>query len=129
MSNLDYEIKVDNTELVEQEFAKAVAECLEAIGMKVEEYASDLCPVGTEESTGIKGYKGGSLLSTIRHERISEDTVAIKAGGKQGLYKFVNYATYVELGTSKMKAKPFMKPAIENHMSELKEIVERAFKG
>ena len=41
----------------------------------------------------------------------------------------VEYAPYVELGTSKMKARPYLKPAIENHMSEYKEIAEDVMKS
>lgn len=40
---------------------------LEIVGGKVESYAKRLCPVGTEESTGIKGYRGGTLRNSITH--------------------------------------------------------------
>ena len=37
----------------------------------------------------------------------------------------VEYGPYVELGTSKMKERPFIKPAIAEHIDEYKEIFER----
>lgn len=36
----------------------------------------------------------------------------------------VEYAPYVELGTQRTTAKPFLKPAVENHVNEYKKIVE-----
>ena len=49
---------------------------LETIGLKAEKYAKALCPVGTVESTGKKGYRGGTLRNSITHS-VSEDTVSI----------------------------------------------------
>lgn len=37
----------------------------------------------------------------------------------------VEYGPYVELGTSKMDARPFIKPAIADHIDEYKEIFQR----
>lgn len=64
---------------------------LETVGGMAEGYAKELCPVGTEETTHIKGYKGGSLRSTIRTE-VNGDEAEVKAGGQQGIYRYVNYA-------------------------------------
>ena len=41
----------------------------------------------------------------------------------------VEYAPYVELGTYKMNAKPYLRPAVEDHQSEYHDIVERIMKG
>ena len=41
----------------------------------------------------------------------------------------VSYAVYNELGTSKMSARPFLKPAIENNKEDYKKIVENSLKG
>lgn len=46
---------------------RAKARTLEIIGLKAEGYAKRLCPVGTVESTGIKGYRGGTLRNSITH--------------------------------------------------------------
>lgn len=40
----------------------------------------------------------------------------------------VFYAIYNELGTFRMKARPFLRPAIENHRSDYKTIFERVLK-
>ena len=39
----------------------------------------------------------------------------------------VEYAPYVELGTAKQKAKPFLKPAAANSKSELMQCFQKAF--
>ena len=40
----------------------------------------------------------------------------------------VEHAPYVELGTSKMKKRPFIRPAVENHLQEYQKIFEEALK-
>ena len=84
---------------------------LEMIGIQAEKYAKALCPVGTPESTGIKGYIGGRLRNSIAHSVVdSEKAVYIGTN--------VEYAPYVELGTVKMNARPYLRPAVENHQME-----------
>lgn len=55
---------------------RAKARTLEMIGLKAEGYAKKLCPVGTVESTGKKGYRGGTLRNSITHT-VDGDTVAV----------------------------------------------------
>ena len=116
---------------------------LTMIGIKVEKYAKALCPVGTPESTGIKGYRGGTLRNSITFE-VEEDVVAIGSN--------VEYAPYVELGTGPhfqpppeweqfttskgsgnghgyVRARPFLRPAVEDHLEEYKTIIRKELKG
>ena len=81
------------------------AKALEMIGIKAEGYAKALCPVDT-----------GNLRNSITHQvDLSVDGVYIGTN--------VEYGPYVELGTVKLPdGKPFIRPAIENHMSEYKQI-------
>lgn len=104
----------------------------EGIGIKAEKYAKARCPVGTPESTGKKGYRGGTLRNSITHEA---DSDAVTIGTN------VEYAPYVELGTgpyfeappaweqfdapggsgsghSYVRPRPYLKPAILDHVSE-----------
>lgn len=37
------------------------------------------------------------------------------------------YSGYVELGTYKMQAQPFIRPAMENHVSEINAITRRVY--
>ncbi len=97
--------------------SEAMARALEICGGKAETYAKELAPVGTPESTGIPGYKGGTLRNSITHEQLDEKTEIIASA--------VKYAPYVEFGTYKMKARPFMRPAAENHRQEYSQVIER----
>ena len=112
----------DNTEECKQAVSSALERALQICGSRVEGYAIDLCPVGTPESTGIKGYRGGSLRSTIRWEMPKSDEVDIIAGGMQGIYRYVDYALYVENG--KRRSQPFLRPALKNHFKEITKIIE-----
>lgn len=110
-----FKIDQNNIGDVLSELQMKEAKALEMIGIKAEGYAKALCPVGTPESTGIPGYRGGTLRNSITHQvDLSIDGVYIGTN--------VEYAPYVELGTVKMKKRPYLKPAIDNHMSEYKQI-------
>lgn len=117
---------------------------LTMIGIKIEKYAKALCPVGTVESTGIKGYRGGTLRNSITFE--------IADKGKLLVGSNVEYAPYVELGTGPyfepppswetfkstkgsglgsgyVHARPFLRPAIEDHWSEYIDIIKKELKS
>ena len=82
----------------------ALARALEKIGLVAEGYAKRLCPVDT-----------GRLRNSITH---ADDGEAEYIGTN------VEYAPYVELGTSRTRAQPYLKPAVVNHSDEYKRIVE-----
>ena len=88
----------------------AKARALEMIGGVAESYAKAACPVDT-----------GRLRNSITHARLDESTEVIGTN--------VEYAPYVELGTHKMAAKPYLRPAAENHAAEYKAIAEQAYRG
>lgn len=117
----DFEIVENHIGDVLSELELKEAKALEMIGIKAEGYAKALCPVGTPESTGIPGYVGGTLRNSITHQvDMSVDGVYIGTN--------VEYGPYVELGTVKMKKRPYLRPAIENHMSEYKQIAMNVLK-
>ena len=87
---------------------KKTAMALEIIGGKAETYAKQLCPVDT-----------GNLRNSITHQRYSDDTEVIGTN--------VEYAPYVELGHhtksgSPVAARPFLRPAAENHNEEYQNV-------
>lgn len=83
--------------------SEAKKRALEIMGGKAESYAKQLAPVDT-----------GRLRNSITHAQIDENTEVIGSN--------VEYAPYQELGTSRMAAHPFLRPAAENHAEEYKEI-------
>lgn len=107
---------IDNSAQIKGMMELAKARALEAIGLQAEGYAKKLCPVGTPESTGIPGYIGGTLRNSISHAT-DKDSAYIGTN--------VEYAPYVELGTSRMKARPYLKPAATEHSDEYRSIVKR----
>ena len=84
---------------------KAKQMALWIIGGKAESYAKKLCPVDT-----------GRLRNSITHQQYDEHTEVIGSN--------LSYAPYVELGTHKQKAQPYLRPAAENHSAESKEIIK-----
>ena len=66
----------DNSAEALAELSRAKARALETIGLKAEGYAKRLCPVGTVESTGIKGYRGGTLRNSITHT-VDSDVLSV----------------------------------------------------
>lgn len=119
---MSIEILTDNTDLVVDGINDAVLRALERIGMAAEGYAKDLCPVGTPESTGIPGYIGGTLRNSITH-KVDDAAGAVYIGTN------VEYAPYVELGTVKMAAQPYLKPAASDHGQTYRNILEDELKN
>ena len=136
----------DNSDKFLSELKDKTIETLETVGLMAEGYAKRLCPVGTPESTGIKGYIGGTLRNSITHaldgEQDAISSYTDNAGNTKGYYSGsmvrdmgntrsvyigtnVEYGPYVEMGTSKTKAKPFIKPAVVNHGDEYRQVTER----
>lgn len=99
----------DNSVEVLAALENAARRGLEAIGMAAEGYAKEKAPVDT-----------GRLRNSISHVSDSE---AAYVGTN------VEYAPYVELGTVKMAARPFLKPAVAEHADEYREIMENAMKN
>lgn len=85
--------------------SSAKTRALEIMGGKAESYAKQLCPVDT-----------GNLRNSITHQQMDESTEAIGTA--------VEYAPFVELGTRRQRAQPYLKPAAENHGLEYKTIWE-----
>ncbi len=55
----------------------------------------------------------GDMVSTVRVEKPRELVREVKCGGEFGESgEYVDYVAYVELGTSRMAAQPFMRPAL-----------------
>lgn len=134
---------IDNSAKFLSELENVREKILETIGQKAEGYAKKLCPVGTPESTGIAGYRGGTLRNSITH-RVQKDVLFVGSD--------VEYAPYVELGTGPhfepppewekfttekgsgvgnayVKPRPYIRPAIEDHRDEYESIAKRELGG
>jgi HK97 gp10 family phage protein len=89
-----------------KELEAKTAQALEICGGMAESYAKEACPVDT-----------GRLRNSITHAQVGKDTEVIGTN--------VEYGPYVELGTHKQAAQPFLRPAAEGHSSEYKAIMQQ----
>lgn len=104
------EIREDNAQRIADAIDQALARALEGVGLVAEGYAKKACPVDT-----------GRLRNSITHQvRPSEKSVYIGTN--------VEYAPYVELGTSRMKPQPFLRPAAADHENTYRKIFESNLK-
>ena len=110
MASFDFKI-TSNRELIENATSEAIARALEAIGLQCEGYAKMLCPVDT-----------GNLRNSITHT-VSADEQAVYIGTN------VEYAAYVEFGTSRMRAQPYLQPAVYDNTEEYKQMAEYFLKN
>lgn len=100
-------VNEDNTEEVSRGIVRAIDRALEEIGLAAEGYAKRACPVDT-----------GNLRNSITHAvESSEDAVYVGTN--------VEYASYVEMGTRRTAAQPFLRPAATEHGSTYRSILKR----
>ena len=101
---------------------RAVLRALKMIGVQAERNAKlEVTKAVYEQPISKSGYKRtGRLRNGITHET-DADTVYVGDN--------VDYAIYVELGTSKMKERPFIRPAIENHLEEYEKMFRQCLEN
>ena len=113
---------IDNSDQVRAELQDKLSVALEKIGLAGEAFAKEEITAAVYDTPESRsGYKRtGRLRNSLTHTTDS-DSAYIATN--------VEYAAYVELGTSKMAARPYLKPAVMNHQDEYKQIVESVMKG
>ena len=105
----------DNTDKVLQALQEQIATSLEAVGLQAE----------GDVKTKMAHYSPkpivdtGRLMNSITHE-VEGDTAIVGTN--------VEYAPYVELGTSKTQARPFLGNTIQENKNKYKEIIEEYMK-
>lgn len=105
------EVRADNREAIKKAMNQAIAKALEEIGLVAEGYAKKACPVDT-----------GRLRNSITH--------VVDPGMKYVVIGTnVEYAIDVEMGTSKRKEHPFLRPAAANHVSTYASILRSNLGG
>ena len=97
----------DNSQQILSALEKGIKNGLEAIGLTAETYAKKATPVDT-----------GRLRNSISH---AVDGEAVYIGSN------VEYAPYVEMGTSRAKAHHMLQKAATEHSAEYKRLAEDAF--
>ena len=82
-------------------FSGAVADAVDTVAFQIEADAKDLVPVDT-------GHLKGSIQAQPSNDGLS---AAVNV--------FATYAAYVEFGTSRMRAQPYLVPAVEMNRPRL----------
>lgn len=138
----EYDIKVtDNTPQLLEALDSWSERVLTLWGMTVQDYAQLLVPTGTADSTGIEGYVGGALKQSLTFVLdLAKKTVTIGSDLFYSLLVELGTGVFAEKGNGRktpwvwkdfngkwhftrgMKARPFLRPAVENHIDELREI-------
>lgn len=126
---------ISHKDEVDRAMERAITAALEAIGSQCAGYAIELAPHDTGRLRNSITW--ATDKSDGRDYNYSDDH------GKNYSYKIgsgvpsdavyigtnVEYAVYQELGTSKMSAQPFLKPAVVNHKAEYKKMAESFLRG
>ena len=110
MADMEVTLKVDNTEQIKHIVEQQVLVALEAVGLQAEGYTK-------ENIVRMKAVDTGRLLNSITHGVDTSDSTAYVGTN-------VEYAPYVEYGTVRMPARPYLKNAVNNHKPEYKAIFE-----
>lgn len=106
----EFQIILDNIELVMAATQKQIQSALETVGQHGEEDVAQRAPVDT-----------GNLKGSFQH-KVGDNYVDI--------YTEVEYAPYQEYGTSRgIQPKHFMKNAITANVNKYKQIIEEELKG
>ena len=115
---IEFYLEVDNVDLTIAEFRAAARRAMEEIGLQGERNAKrEATSLIYDTPIGKSGYRRtGNLRNGITHDS-NDDTAFIGCN--------VEYAPYVELGTSKMPARPFLKNGIMNYRDQYEEILKK----
>lgn len=103
------EVRADNREAIANAIDRALVAALEEIGLVAEGYAKATCPVDT-----------GRLRNSVTH---------LLKGYDCFIGTNVEYAPYVEEGTSRMKGKHFLRKAATGHGDTYRAILEKHLRG
>ena len=126
------EIKSNVKEVLEG-LDDAVERALVACGIVAEGHAKFICPVDTGRLRGSIVYATSTQHSTGEEPAEAGDYTphGTPPKGEVQIGTNVEYAPAVELGTSKRKrkAKPFLRPALENHIKEYERVITAELDG
>ena len=138
----NYDIKfTDNTPQLHEALDDWARRVLTIWGMKIQDYAQLLVPTGTEDSTHIEGYVGGALKASLKFVvDLAEKTVTVGSDKLYSIYVELGTGIFAEKGNGRptpwhwkdfngkwhftrgMKPRPFLRPAVEDHIDELRQI-------
>lgn len=122
MAGIEVTLTSNKDEILEA-LGEQLGQAMIAIGMTAESNAKQEITKAVYDTPESKsGYvRTGRLRNSISYG-VDTDEPAVYIGSN------VEYAPYVELGTSKMRARPFLKPAVENYGEQYKDLLQQAMR-
>ena len=120
MKNIEISL-TDNSDLIKDALEDQVEQALTAVGITAENNAKrEITRAVYDTPESKSGYvRTGRLRNSLTHS-VAMNEKAVYIGSN------VEYAAYVELGTSRMRARPYLRPAVENYTDEYKNLVKQA---
>lgn len=137
---LEFEL-TDNSKDVLNTLEEKINTALELCGLVAEGYAARLCPVDTgrlRNSITHVTNKNSGMAKSFTYDvdagkgktiSVTDTTILVAEENQVTIGTNVEYAPYVEMGTVKTKAQPFLGPSITNHISQYEQIVEQTLKN
>jgi HK97 gp10 family phage protein len=140
---MSIEVKIqNNSEEITKDFENAIERALMAIGETAVTHAKDLL-------TAQKAVDTGRLRNSVAYASKMHPANTIKfseadqKAGKKGESSLVNtseenvvyvgtavhYGTKIEFGTSKMRARPYIAPAVSQHSDEYRNIIKQSLEN
>ena len=119
MKNIEISL-TDNSDLIKEALEDQVEQALIAVGITAENNAKGEITRAVYDTPESKSYiRTGRLRNSLTHSvEMNEKAVYIGSA--------VEYAAYVELGTSRMRARPYLRPAVANYTDEYKNLIKQA---
>lgn len=131
--SMDVKVKSNINEVVRALGQQAIV-ALEECGLAAEGYAKRLCAVDTgllrnsiTYAVDGRGPATGAYSDNSGEQHGSySGSAPAESGNNRSVYIGTNveYAPYVEMGTSRAPAQPFIQPAVESHGNEYKQILQ-----
>lgn len=110
---------------LEKALDPAAIKGVKEVAKAIRDDAKEMCPVDTGSLQ--KSIRVGAYAKPAGHTH----SVRVTAGGHVTNPKSkrkVDYASYVEFGTSKQRSQPFMRPAIVKHRRDLAKAIKEAIR-
>lgn len=125
----------------DRNFEKAVEKALRLVGGQAERFAKEtISDMGAVDTGFLRNsitwaLDGGTANSPVYYDDAMqkigeyEGEAPSEGGGNRSVYIGTNvyYAPYVEYGTSKMEARPFLSSSIQGHKNEYEDLFKEAF--
>lgn len=118
MAQMEFRMEVNNFQRFQEMLLEKQEQALTAVGQYTVGEAKVRTPVGQYDD----GRVGGRLRNSIDY-KVDVNRGAVHIGTD------VEYAVYVEKGTSKMQAQPYLTPAVEENTANIKILIEQNFDG